>query len=86
MAKRAFSPAGAVRSATTSAKRLILRRAPKPVVYQLRRAQKRVKAARIQRVSAGGYPSVVPGNALATPPSAPPVSYTHLTLPTNREV
>lgn len=76
MAKRAFSPAGAVRSATTSAKRLILRRAPKPVVYQLRRAQKRVKAARIQRVSAGGYPSVVPGNALATPPSAPHYPFT----------
>lgn len=67
MAERAFSPAGAVRSATTSVKRLILRRAPKPVVYQLRRAQKRVKVARIQRASAGGYPAVAPGNTLATP-------------------
>ena len=76
MAKRAFSPAGAVRSATTTAKRLILRRAPKPVVHQLRRAHKRVKVVRIQRASTGGYPSVKPGSSLATPPSAPNYPYT----------
>lgn len=76
MAKQAFSPAGVVRSATASAKRLILRRVPKPVVYQLRRAQKRLKTAQIQRASAGGYPSVVPGNALAAPTPAPHYPFT----------
>ena len=76
MVERAFSPSGAVRAATTSAKRLVLRRAPKPVVYQLRRVQKRVKAARIQRASAGGYPSVVPGSVLAAPSSAPHYPFT----------
>lgn len=76
MAKRAFSPTGAVRSATTSTKRLILRRAPKPVVQQLRRVHKRVKVARLQHGSTGGYPSVKPGSSLATPPSTPHYSYT----------
>lgn len=76
MAKQAFSPAGVVRSATASAKRLILRRVPKPVVYQLRRAQKRLKTAQIQRASTGGYPSVALGNALAAPAAAPHYPFT----------
>lgn len=76
MAKCAFSPAGAARSATTSVKRLILRRAPKPVVYQLRRAQRLMKASRTQRASAGGYPSVTPGSPLAAPTTAPHSQFT----------
>lgn len=71
MARRSHPFSSVARATVTRAKRFILRHAPKPVVYQLRKAQKQVKAARVRRVSAGGFPPVVPGSVLALPQRPP---------------
>lgn len=76
MAELKILPVRLMRSAAAFAKRAILQTAPKSVVHQLRRGQKRVRRIKIQRTSAGGYPTVALGNALATPPSAPNYPFT----------
>lgn len=75
MANHALLTAGAVRSATIYAKRVLLRRAPKSIVNQIRRAERRLRTVRIERASVGGYPPVVSGGVLTTASSEPYYSY-----------
>ncbi|WP_186439443.1 glycosyltransferase [Corynebacterium sp. NML180780] len=64
------------RSTATLVKRLILQKAPKPVIHQLRRTQKLLRTAKLKHASAGGFPSVTPGSELSTPLGKPHFPFT----------
>lgn len=67
MLTRNASSIGTLDYVVTAAKRLILRRAPKSLIWRLRAVQKWAEKKRLDRTTAAGFPAVKPGGLLATP-------------------
>lgn len=76
MIKLSATLEGMTRSAATTAKRFILQHAPRPVVYNLRQAQRLLKHKKIQRLSTSGFPAVTLGSKFATPTVEPHFPFT----------
>ena len=71
MPKLTFSPTGIKRAAISRIKRLVIRRAPAPLVHRLRQLQHFAMSRRISTRTTAGLPAVTRGSVLSAPKASP---------------